>query len=85
MPQVLNGWSVELKQQLVHFLTGSHRLPQPLTEVLRIELPFVAYSRQEHQTMLARLPQVRCCHTVAHVNAMTPHVATTALSLGHKV
>lgn len=42
----------------MRFLTGSDRLPQPGTEVLRIELPFVAFNRQDHQIMLTRLPQV---------------------------
>lgn len=64
--QTVNDWSLELKRQLVHFWTGSKRLPQPLTEALYVELPFVAFNRQEHMTMLTRLPQVSLHITTCH-------------------
>ena len=64
--QTVNGWSLELKRQLIHFWTGSDRLPQPLTEALYVELPFVAFNRQEHMTMLTRLPQVSLHITTSH-------------------
>ena len=64
--QTVNGWNLELKKQLLQFWTGSNRLPQPLTEVLYIELPFVAFNRQEHMNMLTRLPQVRSLAKSSH-------------------
>lgn len=56
--QVVNGWDMELKQQFVLFVTGSRRLPQPHTELLQVQLPFVAFDRRDHANMLSRLPQV---------------------------
>ncbi|KAA6417402.1 MAG: ubiquitin- ligase [Trebouxia sp. A1-2] len=56
--EVVNAWETELKQHFLFFLTGSRRLPQPHTEVLRIELPFVAFDLKDHTIMLSRLPQV---------------------------
>lgn len=61
--QVVNGWSIDLKQQFLRFLTGSDRLPQPGTEVLHMDLPFVAFTIEDHRTMLTRLPQV-CLHGI---------------------
>ena len=58
MLQVINAWETELKQHFLFFVTGSRRLPQPHTEVLRIELPFVAFDLKDHTIMLSRLPQV---------------------------
>lgn len=58
MLQVINAWETELKQHFLFFVTGSRRLPQPHTEVLRIELPFVAFDVKDHTIMLSRLPQV---------------------------
>lgn len=60
--QVVNGWDIELKQQFLFFVTGSRRLPQPHTELLRIELPFVAFNQKDHANMLSRLPQVPACY-----------------------
>ena len=62
--QVINAWETELKQQFLFFVTGSRRLPQPHTEVLRIELPFVAFDLKDHTIMLSRLPQVSHAHRV---------------------
>ncbi|KAL3154788.1 hypothetical protein ABBQ38_011331 [Trebouxia sp. C0009 RCD-2024] len=56
--EVVNGWDMELKQQFVLFVTGSRRLPQPHTELLQVQLPFVAFDRRDHANMLSRLPQV---------------------------
>ncbi len=58
MLQVINAWETELKQHFLFFVTGIRRLPQPHTEVLRIELPFVAFDLKDHTIMLSRLPQV---------------------------
>jgi len=58
MLQAINAWETELKQHFLFFVTGSRRLPQPHTEVLRIELPFVAFDLKDHTIMLSRLPQV---------------------------
>ncbi|DBA90336.1 TPA: hypothetical protein ACH3X1_003619 [Trebouxia sp. C0004] len=55
--EVINAWETELKQHFLFFVTGSRRLPQPHTEVLRIELPFVAFDLKDHSIMLSRLPQ----------------------------
>lgn len=56
--QVVNAWDSNLKQHFLFFVTGSQRLPQPNTELLHIELPFVAFDQRDHQLMLSRLPQV---------------------------
>ena len=56
--QVVNAWTIQLKKQFLLFATGSEKLPAPRAELLRIELPFTAFDRQDHQAMLLRLPQV---------------------------
>lgn len=62
--QVVNGWEDDLKQQFLFFVTGSRSLPQPRTELLHIELPFVAFDQRDHAIMLSRLPQVCICLTM---------------------
>ncbi|KAL0042458.1 hypothetical protein WJX79_000246 [Trebouxia sp. C0005] len=62
--EVVNAWETELKQHFLFFLTGSRRLPQPHTEVLRIELPFVAFDLKDHTIMLSRLPQAHTCENI---------------------
>lgn len=57
--EVVGRWTPELKRKFVLFCTGSDRLPLPGTELLRVELPFVAFSASDHKKMLGMLPQVR--------------------------
>ena len=63
--EVVDGWPVETKRQFVVFVTGSDRLPLPGTELLRVELPFVALSARDHKKMLGMLPQVEPDHFVS--------------------
>lgn len=71
---MVNAWETELKQHFLFFVTGSRRLPQPQTEVLRIELPFVAFDQKDHMAMLSRLPQVRhllyCCNSLVSMTTV---------------
>ncbi|DBB05828.1 TPA: hypothetical protein ACH3X3_009841 [Trebouxia sp. C0006] len=64
MWEVINAWETELKQHFLFFVTGIRRLPQPHTEVLRIELPFVAFDLKDHTIMLSRLPQAHTCENI---------------------
>lgn len=57
--QVLEAWPVGLRRKFIMFVTGSDRLPLRGTELLRIELPFVAVNSADHEKHLKMLPQVR--------------------------
>lgn len=59
--EVVGTWPADLRRQFVLFVTGSDRLPLPGTELLRVELPFVAISSKDHMQMLGMLPQVCPC------------------------
>jgi len=61
---VVAKWDPELKLQFVLFVTGSNRLPLPGTELLRVELPFVALSTKDQQQMLGMLPQAHTCENI---------------------
>ena len=63
--QVEDSWSSEVRQQFVRFVTGSTHMPHPGMELLRIELPYTALSREDHSKMLGRLPQVCTCRLQA--------------------
>jgi len=62
--EVVGRWTPELKRKFVLFCTGSDRLPLPGTELLRVELPFVAFSASDHKKMLGMLPQAHTCENV---------------------
>jgi len=62
--QVLDTWPPGLKRKFVRFVTGSERLPLPGSELLRIELPFVAFSTREQKKTLGMLPQAHTCENI---------------------
>ncbi|KAK9808871.1 hypothetical protein WJX72_005512 [[Myrmecia] bisecta] len=59
--QVLERWPVDMKRRFVRFVTACERVPLPGMEVLRIELPFVAYNEADHRRLLTMLPQAHTC------------------------
>ncbi|KAK3277561.1 hypothetical protein CYMTET_14440 [Cymbomonas tetramitiformis] len=62
--RVLDFWPIDMKRKFVQFVTGSDRLPLKGTELLRIEVPFVAVSQRDHQRHLGMLPQAHTCENV---------------------
>ena len=60
----VNVWPVEKKLEFVKFVSGSKRLPLPKTETLKVELPFFAFSGQEHANLLRTLPQAHTCENL---------------------
>ena len=61
---VLDGWPRERKSRFVHFVTGSHRLPVPGMELLRIEMPFISIGAKDHKKTLGMLPQAHTCENI---------------------
>jgi hypothetical protein len=55
---VTDQWDGDMVRALIKFVTGSDRLPLPGTELIKIDLPFVAVNRADHQRHLGMLPQV---------------------------
>mmetsp|Transcript_44680 Transcript_44680/g.100646 ORF Transcript_44680/g.100646 Transcript_44680/m.100646 type:complete len:678 (+) Transcript_44680:3-2036(+) len=58
---VVNGLSVAEKRQFLLFVTGVDAPPEPMTERLIIQMPFAAFSTDEHAAMLGKLPQAHTC------------------------
>jgi len=58
---VLESFSQDEKSQFLLFVTGVEAPPEPGSEQLTIQLPFSAFSREEHLTMLGMLPQAHTC------------------------
>jgi hypothetical protein len=58
---VVDAWPPALQRRFVAFVTGTERLPLAGTELLRVELPFVAVSTKDHQRHLQMLPQAHTC------------------------
>jgi len=58
---VVESLSVEEKRLFLLFVTGVEVPPEPGTERLTIELPFSAFSPEEHKAMLSMLPQAHTC------------------------
>jgi hypothetical protein len=54
---VLDAWPPTLQRRFVRFVTGTERLPLAGTELMRVELPFVAVNTKDHQRHLQMLPQ----------------------------
>uniref|UniRef100_A0A7S1QLD2 HECT domain-containing protein n=1 Tax=Alexandrium catenella TaxID=2925 RepID=A0A7S1QLD2_ALECA len=52
---------LEEKRLFLLFLTGVEVPPEPGVERLQIELPFSAFSQEEHRAMLNMLPQAHTC------------------------
>jgi len=58
---VLDGFTSDEKQLFLAFVTGVAMPPEPGTERLVIELPFSAFTQEEHEAMLRKLPQAQTC------------------------
>jgi hypothetical protein len=58
---VVDGFTLEEKKLFLRFVTGLEAPPEPGTERLMIELPFSAFSKDEHTAMLDMLPQAHTC------------------------
>lgn len=58
---VIGSFTLEEKKLFLRFVTGLEAPPEPGTERLLIELPFSAFSRDEHIAMLDMLPQAHTC------------------------
>ena len=54
----------EQKRKLLHFITGVDRLPSAGTEMIKIEMPFMAYSSEEHEKTLLMMPQAHTCDNI---------------------
>lgn len=53
--------------KLMHFITGSSRAPIPGTELLRLEMAYVASEAKEPTQVLHRLPQAHSCENMLEV------------------
>jgi len=58
---VIDDFSLEEKRSFLLFVTGLEAPPEAGTERLVIELPFSAFSTEEHVAMLKMLPQAHTC------------------------
>jgi hypothetical protein len=52
------------KRKLLRFITGVDRLPSAGTEMIKIEMPFMAYSSDEHAKTLMMMPQAHTCDNI---------------------
>ena len=62
--RVLDRWPLDLKRSFVAFVTASSHLPPPGTELLRVELPFVALTASDSAQQLTMLPQAHSCENL---------------------
>jgi len=58
---VIDKFSLEETRLFLLFVTGVDSPPEPGTEQLMIQLPFSAFSQEEHVAMLNMLPQAHTC------------------------
>lgn len=58
---VLDSLNSEEKKQFFLFSTGMENPPEPGVEQLTVQLPFSAFSKEEHKAMLGMLPQAHTC------------------------
>jgi len=58
---VLDGFSPSERRSFLLFATGVEAPPEPGTERLTVQLPFSAFSKEEHVAMLGMLPQAHTC------------------------
>ncbi|QDZ23575.1 ubiquitin-protein ligase [Chloropicon primus] len=65
--EVLDSWPKDKKLCFVKFVTGSDRLPLPNTELIKIELPFFAFSDHDHKNLLKTLPQAHTCENLLEI------------------
>ena len=75
---VLADLTPEQKLAFVAFVTGMPRLPEPLTEILKIELPFVPLGSDERKSHIGMLPQSHTCENTLelpnYLDALVAHV-----------
>ena len=62
--QVLDAWPLPKKLDFAKFVTGTDRLPLPKTEMIKVELPFFAFSDHDHARLLGTLPQAHTCENL---------------------
>jgi hypothetical protein len=58
---VIDGLALVDKRRFLSFVTGVEASPEPRMEQLTIQLPFCAFSKDEHAAMLDKLPQAHTC------------------------
>lgn len=58
---VLDGLSNADKKKFLMFVTGIEVPPEPQTEQLTVQMPFSAFTKDEHVEMLGKLPQAHTC------------------------
>lgn len=58
---VLDGLSNADKKKFLMFFTGIEVPPEPQTEQLTVQMPFSAFTKDEHVEMLGKLPQAHTC------------------------
>jgi hypothetical protein len=52
------------KRKLLRFVTGVDRLPSAGTEMIKIEMPFTAFSADEHEKTLLMMPHAHTCDNI---------------------
>ena len=57
----IRSLSSEQKTAFVTFVTGTPRLPEPRTEILKVETPFVPLGASERRLHIGMLPQAHTC------------------------
>ncbi len=60
----IDGLDRVQKRKLLRFITGVDRLPSAGTEMMKIEMPFMAYSLDEHAKTLMMMPQAHTCDNI---------------------
>ena len=61
---IVDSLEKHAKRKLLRFITGVDRLPSPGTEMIKIEMPFMAYSAEEHEKTLLMMPQAHTCDNI---------------------
>jgi hypothetical protein len=61
---IIDGLDRVQKRKLLRFITGVDRLPSAGTEMMKIEMPFMAYSLEEHAKTLMMMPQAHTCDNI---------------------
>jgi hypothetical protein len=61
---VIDELTPEKKRLFLKFAVGIEQLPEKGTEVLRIEMPFVAITSEDHRRVLKMLPQAHTCDNI---------------------
>ena len=68
------------KIAFINFVTGTPRLPEPKTEILKIEMPFVPLGSEERRSHIGMLPQSHTCENTLELpdyhDAFIAHMTT---------